>query len=97
MLTLGGTADSNDDTADEILGFKEADGPATETWLISEERTGLSELGSCDACDSIAERIGRAPMVAETGPRGLSTAPARDKTAAETLGATVPEGPTADT
>jgi hypothetical protein len=97
MLTPEGTADNNDETADDMVGSNVADGPAAETWLTREERIGRKELGSCVACDWIAERIGRAPMVAETGFRVLSTAPAKDKTADETLAANVPEGPTADT
>ena len=97
FVTLGEAADNNEETADEMLGSRVADGPATETWLSSEERTGCNEPGSCDVCDAIADRAEPSPTIDEAGVRVLLTAPARDETAADMLGATVPEGPAADT
>lgn len=96
-LALGDAADNNEEIAEEMRGSEVAEGPAAETWLSSEETAVCREAGRLDALDAIDVRAEPAATVSDTGLRVLPTAPARDVTAAETLGATVPEGPAAET
>jgi hypothetical protein len=84
-----------------MLAANVPEGPTADTWDNSELKAGWAETGTSDAWDLIDDKIAPAPaaLPPTVGAREVDCpAPAnKDEAADDRLGASVPDGPTADT